>query len=100
MSDWAPGDLALCIKGGTLTVAGCVYTVSEVVIPGKRYINPESGRGIRWAELCLRFTEIATSPYATACAAKRFVKVTPLTEDEFDREVIELYLTPKVGEPA
>lgn len=85
MSDWQAGDIALCLvtfhKSAAIyrhptPVKGRFYTVQKVT---------------QWKSIKgLLFRDIpSTNPYGYA--AYQFVKVTPLEEDEFDKETIKLY---------
>ena len=89
MSDWQPGDLALCVKAGRLgsgmghnLEVGKVYTVRCVSI-----IQYNGLLGLLLEGVPVRRHDPAYG-YKRAC---RFIKVTPPEADEFDREVIELY---------
>ncbi len=83
MGDWAPGDLALCIRTAITVAAGELHTVEEVLV-GDMPGDPHHGHiGLR----------LVGKVSATDCGAYHsagFVKVTPPEADEFDREVIEL----------
>lgn len=83
MTDWQKGDLALCVRTGRVaaTIAGCIYTVSEV------RQQPDG--------LALDFENAENgAPYGPprfwGHNPARFRKVTPPKADEFDREVIDL----------
>lgn len=91
MSDWAPGDLALCVDNGPrqtkdgwhgrrqqLRVGAC-YTVAFICLDGA--FNPEPA---------LVLAEVKSRAPRGGFGMWRFIKVTPRAEDEFDREVIDL----------
>lgn len=96
MSDWAPGDLALCIGRGADDVyriegsqpqapgpiIGLTYTVAAVKHGFDCY--GRSGTALSFAEILQRH------PRAVGFNALFFRKVTPPEADEFDVEVIEL----------
>ncbi len=91
MSDWQPGDLALCVRdfGGTsskhgqcpvsMPDKGNVYHVTEV------FIHPYNG-----GKLALRFSDLPDLGPGTGWNAKKFLKITPPEADSFDREIIDL----------
>ncbi len=102
MSDWKDGDLALCIKGGkvnpnepdadTYPRTGAVYTVRRY---GEALFFSGLGEALWFYDAPINTIE------ERVWDAKRFVKVTPGEEDEFDREVVEAmnsspYVTVKV----
>lgn len=89
--DWAPGDLALCIKAIFHPEwRGRIFTVRETVM-GTWQGNPTLG---------LRFKEVPDPSHGCQAWDHRFYrKIYPHTPDEFDREVIELMTSQPVHEP-
>lgn len=91
MSDWQPGDLALCVQSGKETRKGCIYTVIRVTGPGEmagEYMNYENFDLLDFSEFGLGDMNGAD--------ARRFVKVTPGA----DIKGIEAEKRIRVGEPA
>lgn len=92
MTDWAPGDLALCISDhdadGVLTpeiAKGRTYTVIDV--DECLY----EGDGDEDTIIGLELAEVDPMGREDDCFdARQFVKITPPDADEFDREVIDL----------
>lgn len=84
MSNWKPGDLALCVKLG----------------PWQTLKDGPSGAEVRPGEICIvesvRLEErlylrlVGHTP--GLYSASRFRKITPEEADEFDRETIDLML--------
>lgn len=84
MTDWQPGDLALCVKGGRIVSSpllrpplpeypntGKIYTVDGVSVDKFIQVPGES-------VLALHFTDAPTNRCGKRVwAAERFVKVTP-----------------------
>lgn len=82
MSDWAPGDLALCVHPEMLAKAGGLYTVADVFFdPGG--IDSERGIGLEFSDL----PAVGFDGYD----AWRFRRIPPHTPDAEDLETIELY---------
>lgn len=79
--DWAPGDLALCVRiyhhDGMLRI-GARYTVTDVIPADEDAIEPFG----------LVLAEVARSADFGGLRASCFIKVTPLDPDEFDLEWI------------
>lgn len=92
MTDWKPGDIALCVKGGKICnaprrapdypVSGNFYTVERV---GSDFFY----EGVEQALWLKDGPENVDGQ--RAWVSYRFVKVTPPEADEFDKEVIDLY---------
>lgn len=93
MSDWQPGDIALCVIGGKMPYslpcglkefpkAGAFY---RVVRAGEERLDSSTKKALWFEDAPLNFSG------DRVWAAFRFVKVTPPEADEFDKEVIELY---------
>lgn len=101
MTDWAIGDLALCVDARSCPsyrwgglCAGRVYSVDAVTVDtGPRGFSALHGKG---GGVGLAFADAPTPSGTYGWDARRFVKVTPEEEDEFDREVIELMKGGKV----
>lgn len=99
MTDWKPGDIALCIRGGIISPVS--YGKKELPETGKFYkvgslgcfeylMISEDGSIGRSAALHLAYGPLNLCG-RSIWAEKRFIKVTPQEEDEFDKEVIDLY---------
>ena len=92
MSDWQPGDIALCVIGGKID--NSPYKLGEYPAAGKfytvEYVGPlDFLTGIDQA---LWFKDAPKNWSGQRVWGQlRFVKVTPPEADEFDKEVIELY---------
>lgn len=94
MSDWEVGDYALCVRGGCITPeydypgavypeAGNIYLVNDVDF------DPRTE--ILWLEVIGAPDNIEEEiNYGPFWAAERFIKITPESADEFDRETIAL----------
>lgn len=92
--DWQVGDLALCVddrrcpsyRWGGLC-AGRIYTVDAVTVDiGPRGFSALYGKG----RIGLAFADAPTPSGTIGWDARRFLKVTPPSADEFDRETIAL----------
>lgn len=84
MSDWQPGDLALCVEAGDVSRPGQVFTVYAV----------REG-GLRFEELRCYYTAVWV--WSTSC---RFRKIRPHIPDAEDRETIRLLTGKPVREDA
>jgi len=85
VADWQVGDLALCVKDGVHTRAGCPYTVCTLAV------------GRNGLVLGLRELWHIEHHRISKSLAARFIKVTPQSEDAFDREVIDHMAGQEVG---
>lgn len=90
--DWAPGDLALCVRKegrGRFLVVGRVYTVLAL---NTSYLASH-GLGLVLAE------ERRNEPQKVGFVARYFRKIRPHTPDEEDAETIRLLQGKPVREP-
>lgn len=92
MSDWQPGDLALCVDDTNLAMGrirrGGLYTVEQVRV----------GRHVAHGEcVCLDLRGVDD---LFGYAAPRFRKIRPHTPDAEDAETIRLLTGKPVPEPA
>ncbi|MDR6511497.1 hypothetical protein J2792_002369 [Novosphingobium capsulatum] len=73
MSDWQPGDLALCIDGSDHPNLGASPVKSGSIHTVEGVIETRSGIG-------LFLVGVSVPSITGACRASRFVKITPGTE--------------------
>jgi hypothetical protein len=94
MSDWQPGDLALCVKVSPWRGArhGKVQSGQDLLPrPGRIYrvegVNRDAGRTYLYLEGFERVSADGLRWQFRACC---FIKVTPPEADEYDQETLEL----------
>lgn len=93
-NDWAPGDLALCVKGGDLNPGIGYQPVGGFPQKAKIYRVADVKRDhyfVSGHHLALILQDgPQNKPGRPIWNASRFIKVTPRAADEFDRETIAL----------
>ena len=80
MTDWQPGDLALCVKGGKITSLECEPPLDGFPAAGSIYTVKRAGTYTfgTGTKLALWFTNAPrNSSGDRVWSAERFVKVTP-----------------------
>ena len=104
MTDWKPGDIALCVMGGSIgglnklpfyPEKGKFYTVEKPTV-----LQMYGRNNVASDKLALILVDgPVNSNNLKVWSAARFIKVSPEEVDEFDQETIELYNKQPEKEP-
>lgn len=80
--DWAPGDLALCVRAEAPLIAGGVYIVASVIVAKPPYSDA--------GQIGLFLTAVKLPSLSGAANASRFRKIRPLTDEERDEFLADI----------